>query len=251
MEATDNARGYKRILQLIEWLAQQAQPVALADAVNHFAWPKSTALLLIRALVEDGYVQRQEDGRYRLVRLPGEPGPGRLAWGTLVRVCESVLRDAVAAVNETGFIAVLTPERQLRYLTKILPEREIRYDRNIDRLRVAHHVASGLVLLAHLGPAELDAYLQAIAREGEDDPAAIGERVAAARKDGYAINLDGRVEGAAGVAAPILDSRGHAVAAVNIAGPRQRLAENLDQVVEAAMRAAAEASHKLRFSVPS
>ncbi len=241
------ARGYKRILLLIEWLAQQPQPVALMDIVNQFAWPKSTALLLIRALVEDSYVARQNDGRYKLVRLPGEPTSHNLAWGTILRVCEGALRNVVREINETGFIAVLTPELRLRYLNKILPEREIRYDRNIDVLRVPHYVASGLVLLANKSEVELEHYLSLIPADSGDDLPTIRKLIEIARNDGYAVNLQGRVEGAAGVSAPILDGKGQAVAAINISGPKERLTQNLDEVINATVTAASEASKQLNF----
>ncbi|MCQ9616049.1 helix-turn-helix domain-containing protein [Paenalcaligenes niemegkensis] len=241
------ARGYKRILLLIEWLALQPHSVALIDIVNQFTWPKSTALLLIRALVEDNYVSRESDGRYTLIRLPGEPSLNNLAWGTILRNCEGVLSGVVSEINETGFIAVLTPELRLHYLNKILPEREIRYDRNIEVQRIPHYVASGLMLLAGKSESDLERYLDLIPPESGEDILSIRKKIEAARKDGYVVNLQGRVEGAAGVAAPILDGKGHSVAAINISGPRDRLTQNLEQVIKATVTAAAEASKKLKL----
>ncbi|MFK0277214.1 IclR family transcriptional regulator [Ensifer sp. NPDC090286] len=239
-----SGRGAERILDLIEWLASRGEASTLAEVVQALELPKSSTLLLLRTLVEGGYVTRQADGRYLLIRLPGEPSADNNGWGTILRVAEPILRETVGAIEETGFIAVLTDDRQVRYLNKILPMREIRYDRDIAAPRVAHYVASGLMLLSGLNDGDLEAYLRGdVARE--DDPDAIAERVSAARSDGHVANLYGRVEGAAGVAAPIVDPDGRILAVVNISGPRERIANNLERVTKATVEAARRASEEL------
>ncbi|WP_108662144.1 IclR family transcriptional regulator [Acuticoccus kandeliae] len=238
-----SGRGAERILDLVEWLAEQTQPVGLNDAAHSLAIPKSSALLLIRVLVERGYVVR-EDGRYRLVRTVGESPPHGIAWATILRIAEPILADAVRAAHESGFVAVLTPEERVHYLIKLLPQREIRYDRDISGDRIAHQVASGIVLLGGLPDDALEGYLAALPGEG-DDPAAVRDRILKAREDGYAVNLVGRVEGAAGCAAPIRGRDDRVVAAMNISGPRDRFTANLDRSVSAVVEAARRASEAL------
>lgn len=238
-----SGRGAERILDVIEWLSAQPGPVSLADAVHALDLPKSSTLLLLRALVERHYVERLSNGRYRLVRLPGEASAGRQAWSTILRVAEPLLQKAFEESAETGFIAVLDGGR-IRYLNKLLPAREIRYDRDITHLRPAHKVASGMVLLAALTPDELAAYLADLPAEEARDPA-VREAIERARRDGYAANLNGVVEGAAGVAAAIHDGDGRVVAAVNISGPRDRLNAHLDLVISVVAKTAREISDEL------
>lgn len=239
-----SGRGSERILDLVEWLAERTAPTGLADVAQALEIPKSSALLLLRTLVDRGYVSREGRG-YRLVRLPGEHAHGgSLGWGTLLRVAEPALEAAVREAQESGFVAVLTPERRVHYLTKKLPQREIRYDRDISRDRIAHHVASGLVLLGGLSDEELEAYLA----ETETDPAereAARGKVLEARRAGHAVNLIGRIEGAGGVAAPVTDGDGRIVAAMNISGPRDRFTEQLDRSVSAVVEAARRVSQEL------
>ncbi|ESR27373.1 IclR family transcriptional regulator [Lutibaculum baratangense] len=237
-------RGSERILDLIEWLAERTAPTGLSDAAQALEIPKSSALLLLRTLVARGYVAREGSG-YRLVTLPGEHAHGGvLGWGTLLRLAEPFLETAVREAEESGFIAVLTPERRVHYLTKKLPQREIRYDRDISRDRIAHHVASGLVLLCDLPDDELEAHLAAC-EENEAERDAARERILQARREGYAVNLIGRIEGAGGVAAPIIGGDGRIVAAVNISGPKDRFSEHLDRSVSAVVEAARRASQEL------
>ncbi len=239
------SRGYERVLQLIEWLSAQPEPVTLAQVVQDLGWPKSSALLLLRSLVDNAYVVRRPDHRYQLVRLPGEPSLHNTAWGTIVRVSEPILREIVDSVKETGFVAVLTPDHRLRYLNKLLPPREIRYDRDISKLRIPHHVASGLMLLAGMSEPEFNAYLSQIDPALGDDIGQIRALVDTTRRNGYAVNLQGRVEGAAGVAAPITGSNGRFIAAINISGPRERITNHLDEILSGAIEAAQRASETL------
>lgn len=238
-----SGRGAERILDVIEWLAARPDPVSLADAVQALALPKSSTLLLLRALVERRYVERLPSGRYRLVRLPGEASAGREAWGTVLRIAEPHLRAAVAEAQETGFVAVLDGA-QIRYLNKLLPAREVRYDRDISHPRIAHNVASGMVLLAALSDEALAAYFAALPAEAAVG-AEIRDGIERARRDGYAVNLKGVVEGAAGVAAPIRDGDGRVVAAVNISGPRDRIIAHLDGVIDVVVKTARSISDDL------
>ena len=246
VSTSGSGRGYERVLQLIEWLSAQPEPVTLNQTAQDLNWPKSSSLLLLRSLVEGGYVRRLPDSRYKLIRLPGEPSALNPAWGTLLRIGEPILRQCIDhQVKETGFIAVLTPETRLRYLSKLLPPREIRYDRDIVALRIPHYVASGLLLLAPLSDAELDDYFAQVPPSAQDDIPQARTRIKACRRDGYAINLEGRVEGAAGVSAPITSPDGRYIAAINIAGPRERIHKHLDQTLSAALDTAQRISKQL------
>jgi DNA-binding IclR family transcriptional regulator len=244
-----------RILELIEWLASHGRAATLAETRVALDLPKSSTLVLLRTLVEAGYAGRGEDGRYRLLRLPGEASAEGGAWGTIVRIADPFVRDAVAVTQESGFIAAMTSERRIRYLSKHLPNREIRYDRNITIDRVAHHVASGIAILSAMPDAEIEAYIANAIRAGSfgrGERGALMAVVAATRRRGVAVNLKGRIEGAGGVAAAILDGAGRPVAALNISGPADRIEADLDRIVAAARDGARLASQELarRLSVP-
>jgi IclR family acetate operon transcriptional repressor len=238
-----SGRGAERILDAVEWFATTTSPVSYTDFVHALDVPKSSALLLLRLLVSRGYVQRLPDNRYVLVRLPGEALGGGNTWGTILRLADGYLREAVATVEETGFVAVLDNER-IRYLNKILPKREIRYDRDIVPTRLPHQVASGLVMLADFSPEELDRYLEEAEVRADERPGIL-TAIATARTDGCYVNLNGVVEGAAGIAAPVKDAHGHAIAAINISGPRDRIIANLDRIKDAVVSVAGAVSNEV------
>lgn len=237
-----------RILDLIEWLAAQARPATLAEARVALDLPKSSTLVLLRILVEAGYAGRADDGRYRLLRLPGEAASEHGAWSTIVRMTEPVLHEAVAVTRESGFIAVMTAERRIRYLCKHMPEREIRYDRDISVDRDAHHVASGIAILAAMSDVDVDDYIAertAAGALGSSEQRALRKAIAAARRAGIAINLKGRIEGAGGIAAAILDRAGRPIAALNVSGPSERVEAHLDRIATTVRESARLATEKL------
>ena len=119
-----SGRGAERILQVIEWMAASMQPVGFAEVVRALELPKSSTLDLLRILVEAGYIEKLGDGRYRILRFPGEPTPEARAWGTLLRHAQGPLRDAVDSTGESGFIAVLAEDLNVQYIAKLLPQRE-------------------------------------------------------------------------------------------------------------------------------
>lgn len=217
-----SGRGVERVLDLIEWFAAEAEPASLARISGAMDLPKSSTLMMLRTLTERGYVNRDESGLYQLRRLPGSPGQGRQNHGALLALAAPHIAAAVAQTHESGFLAVMEGDA-IRYLNKILPDREIRYDRDMTRTREAHLVASGIVILAASGQPEVEAY---IARNQlADDAAATLRRVTGqARADGFYLNIHGVVEGASGVASALLDQDGHPVGAINISGPRDRMA---------------------------
>ncbi|MGR6998928.1 IclR family transcriptional regulator domain-containing protein [Yinghuangia aomiensis] len=81
------------------------------------------------------------------------------------------------------------------------------------------------------------------------NPAALRKEIGQIRKRGYATSVAERQEGAAAVAAPVLDHDGCVMAVVSLAGPqfrfRQRLAECAPSVVRTAERLSAEFGYGL------
>lgn len=246
-----SGRGAERILDAVEWFATTTASVSYTDFVQALNVPKSSGLLLLKLLVNRNYVERQPDNRYRLVRLPGESVEGGATWGTILRLADRHLLEAVGSVGESGFVAVLEDGR-IRYLNKILPHREIRYDRDIAPTRLPHLVASGQVFLADFDVAALDQYCADVGLVGaqRDDLETLLDAV---RRDGFAVNVDGVVEGASGAAAAVRDANSRVIAAINISGPRERFLANLDQVkaavVSVGRAVTAEVAHRTRKSM--
>ena len=230
-----SGRGAERILLLIEWIAPRDAPFTFTEVVEALALPKSSALASLRLLVDQGYLSQGTNRRYELIRLPGQPDAGGAGQGTLRRIARAILQDMVAEAGESGFLAVLGEGQTVRYLIKLLPSREIRYDRDVDVPRRPHQVSAGIALLT-----------------GFFFATALGVgKVAAARASGAHVNPRGIVEGAAGISAPVRDAQGRVIAALNIAGPADRLAEHFDHVTAIVRRGAAALEEAIAMGQPT
>ncbi len=237
-----SGRGVGNMLDLLEWLGATPGTHGLAEIATALSLPKSSTLLMLRTLTERGYLERLASGEYMLRRLPGDiDTSGRN--GALLALVGPYLTQAVEEAGESGFLAMLEGD-EIRYLNKLLPQREIRYDRDISMTRLAHKVASGIVLLAARSDADVAAYCD---RQDlpEADRSTLVQAVAKARTDGFYLNLKGVVEGAAGAAAPIIAADGTTLAAINISGPQNRLAVNAAQVSEVVLNTARAVSEEL------
>ncbi len=238
-------RNVSRALSLIEYLAAQSGPVTLAEATAALGMPKSSTLLIIRTLVQDGYCQRSSNGSYTLIRLPGQPGAHRSSWAQLARLAAPAIATAVEALGETGFLAVRVGLDEIRYVNKLLPSnQEIIYDRNISLPRRIAETSSGIAILAALEDEEVASALGGVI-SGE-----AAARIAECRQSGVAINLAGRHDGASGVAAVLLDPTGQPLGAVNLAGPAARFEERISLATLAVAAAAQSINSTILASSP-
>ena len=70
--------------------------------------------------------------------------------------------------------------------------------------------------------------------------------LAAISKQGYAVNDGERIVGLCGVAAPVFDHEGNAIAAISVAIPRGVMPEcSVDQVIQATLRSAEVLTNRL------
>jgi DNA-binding IclR family transcriptional regulator len=89
-----------------------------------------------------------------------------------------------------------------------------------------HAVSSGIVLLAHALPADvqrvLSLPLQRFTPQTVTEPAAVLDRIRQAQLDGFAWTRDEYADGITSVAAAVADRAGEVVAAVHLHGPSYR-----------------------------
>lgn len=221
--------GAADILDIVEYLAEKETSCSLTNVASSLGLAKSSCLRLLKILVEKRYVELTLEGRYRLVHLPGTGGMGQdHLW--LVEIAEPILKWASEVTGVSAFLAVETPAGNLKYILKVLPEnQEVVYNRDISRLRDMHRVTSGLCMLAYRGTAI------------DIDPTVVAD----IRHKGFAVNLQGTIEGASGAAAPIFDVDGHAIAAFNLAGPRFNFQESLEKIRDTVIEGACKITQKI------
>ncbi len=211
-------------LRLIETLARLGHPVGVTEAANAVGLQKSNAHRLLRSLSELGYVRQvAETGRYELTLKVWEMGSRVIARLDIATEATPTMRRLAAATKETVHLSLLDGD-EVVYVHKIDSPHPVRAYSAIGGRAPAHCVATGKALLAFQPPDAVD--VTKARRQFTDatitDPLDLRREFDRIRKAGHATNKGEWREGVYGVAAPILDAGGRAVAAIGLSGPQDR-----------------------------
>jgi DNA-binding IclR family transcriptional regulator len=227
-------------------------PIGVTEVAQRVDLPKSTAARLLASLSREGAVEQVPGGfRYRLgpriAHLAASLESGR----GLIEQAHPALEALALASGEVAGLSV--PDGYVvHYVDQVDTPNPVSI-RDWTGTRVPMHaVSSGHVFLAHLSPGALERFLaQPLERFTPAtlvEPAALRERIAAVRRDGYAWVRDEFALGITSVAAAIAGPSGEVVAAVHVHGPSYRFpVDGADATVSTAVVAsAARISARLR-----
>lgn len=251
----NTVKSAARILDILELFALRREPMRLSEIAAQLDLPKSSALMLLRTLEGRGYLAREGE-RYRLEPVsPGEQGEGGWIGGRmarLIRIAEPVMRAMVEQLQDTTVLGVLTAELDVRVIANFISPLPVRYDLSRMTVIPAYSTALGQAMLAFRSADEVEAYIarcgfEPLTEKTITDPAAFRQRLAQIRRRGWAVNYEERFIGAAGTAAPVFDSSGRVVAALNVATVTVRFRRNQKLIVETVQREAAALSRQLGF----
>ena len=243
-------QSVERAFSVLEALADG--PLGVTEVADRVALPKSTVARLLGSLAHEGAVE-QVPGRTdyrvggRIVTLAAGVRPTR----SLVALARPHLVQLAATVGEAAGLSI--PDGFLvHYVDQVDSPHPVGVrDWTGTRLPM-HAVSSGLIFLAHMHPADIDAFLASSLERYTPttvvDPATIRERLRRAQLDGYAWARDEVAEGISSVAAALADEDGEVVAAIHVHGPSYRFPADgaEEQLSERVVTTAARISASLR-----
>ena len=217
-----------RLLTLLEEVVRIGGPVTPTDLGGATDLPKATLHRLFQTLEEEGYLQREPDGRSYSVG----PRARQLAVATLstmrVRTARlAVLRALAKDTGETCNLAI--PDREsMVYLDRVETEWPLRVQFSVGTHVPLYCTASGKLYLSTLSPARLDSYLrntdlaQRTPRTITDRDALRAE-IDRIRAQDFSIDDEEFLEGVIAFAVPLRDMYGRMPATVSFQGPTQRI----------------------------
>ncbi len=211
----------------------------------------STVHRIAGSLATEGLLEHDPDtGKYRLGLEVLRLGRQSLAQRRLREQAMGPMESLARRTGETVNLGALV-DGQVLILERVESDHSLRAGAKLGEVRPAHCTAGGKVLLSLLPESELDQIVESrgLARLtpkticSADD---LKRHLAEVRCQGYAIDDE---EGGLGIrclGTPVFDHRGHAVAALAVAGPAERLplARLLDLKNEV-IAAAQDMSHEL------
>jgi IclR family acetate operon transcriptional repressor/IclR family KDG regulon transcriptional repressor len=244
MESTSIVKA----LALLEAVASEPTGRSLGSLASEVHLTKPTAHRILKTLTQLGYLERGENGTYRQA-----PGVQRLVSNDrleqLLSAAGPVLRDLHETTRETVNLGVLRHHLvvYLQVLESPLPLRRVATPNSVDPF---YCTALGRAIVSHLSPAAREnlirrTSLSQLTPHTNVDRNALGEILARAARDGFALEVDETDVGVTCVAAPVLEGD-VAIAAISISAPTARVTrDRLPALIRQTRKAAAQVSTEL------
>lgn len=212
-------------LQIVELLAHHDEPLNLTQIAQKTGLAKSNVHRLLQALTELQYVIRDNaSGQYSASIKLWELGSAVLSKLDLRRHAEHVMETLMEQTNETVHLSILDHYEAV-YVHKVESLNPIRAYTQIGGRSPVYCVATGKALIAFQSGEHIKRVANHLLPQTPatiTSPARFMLEIDKIRRNGYAINQGEWREGVYGVAAPIFDSIGHAIAAIGLSGPASR-----------------------------
>ena len=221
-------------------VTQIAQQLELSKAVVH---------RILSSLRAKGFVELDETTR----RYAIGQGALRLGLAYLDRtdvpaLARPVLQNLSRETGETATLSVRTGLTRV-YVDQVTPDRDVKMVVQLGLQAPLHAGASSKAFLAFLDPEEQERYLQGplekVTPRTIISPRALRRELTTIRERGYASSAGERMEGAASVAAPVLEHDGRPAAVISVCGPEERFLEEADTAATLLLRATQELSGRL------
>lgn len=247
-----HVRSVERALSILKLFLTGEGELNLAEISARMHLPQSTVFRLLVTLRSSGLIEHsRNNGKYRLGSTSLALGGAFLRNSDLRQSAKDSLEALRDRCGETVHLAVLD-KLEVIYLDKLsgLHPIGLMSSRVGDR-SPAHCTGLGKALLAQLSESELrERYANTPLRRYTPNTithlGALLKNLAEIRAQGYAVDDEEHEPGVACIAAPIFDSAG-ATAALSVAGPSQRINEQLNakELPRIVRQAAAEVSARL------
>jgi IclR family KDG regulon transcriptional repressor len=213
-------------VRLLKSFSEGEAEIGVTSLAKRLGVAKSTVYRLATTLVAEGMLeQNRENEKYRL-------GIALFGLGALVRQRMNVstearphLFDLREATNETVHLALLDGN-DILYVYDLESNQAIRMRANLGQRKPALMTAEGRAMLAFL-PDALDDVLRHSPPKAAADLPRLRAALELVRREGFAREDQESERGMRSVAAPIRNAAGRVVAAVGVAGPVQRLSDEM------------------------
>jgi DNA-binding IclR family transcriptional regulator len=260
MTAPGRAQGTPQLLErafaLLAIFDSERPEWTTTEAAQEVGLPVPTAHRILGVLEREGFLARDEDKRYTLGS--ASLGLGRRAQAVLAldRVAApfleriSALTDEVALLTELnqrrdGVVCSVRIESSQPLFLSVAPGNELPLYAGASQKALLAFMSTDTV--EEICAGRLDPLCRATITQRDR----LREHLREVRRRGWAISFEETDEGVWGIAIPIIDPDGAAVAAVGLAGPRHRLdASQVRHQLTALHEGALTVAGRLGYSVP-
>lgn len=230
-------------LQLLEFLARSETPLGVTELAGSLELGKSNVHRLLQALVELGYVQKNETrGTYQATLKLWELGTALERRLKIKAVARDAMERLLKETRETVHLSILDGD-DVVYIHKLDSPEPVRAYSEIGGRAPAYCVATGKAILAWQHEDYLNGLSRRLTRHTDKTitkPAEFLHELERIRAAGYAVNRGEWRETVWGVASPIITPDGGVLAAIGISGPSARIKPTMLKRLATDVMAAAE-----------
>lgn len=250
---TSIRRGVEVLLSLGSEQAIAHGGLGVTRIAESLGREKSQVSRTLKILAEHGLVDRAPDTLayrlgWRIFALANLAGDRRL-----LDEGRPLLQQLVARLSERAHLSVLQGRNTITIASESPPQ-SLQAVGWVGRTNPAYCTSVGQALLFDHSRADLDPLFagvrfERLAPNTVHSVRELADRIAAARVLGYAVSDEELEPGLVAAAAPVRDAAGRIVAAVNVSGPKFRVAGRLPEVGREVVSAAARLSVALGGAV--
>ncbi len=217
----------ERALETMLFIAKQ-DSVGVVELAQHLDVDKSNASRILQTLLKHSFVRRDANkGKFSLGLALLGLGQACLRTFELKDVMRPFLRELFDQTRETITLVVEVDSNAI-CVDKIESPHYLRTHVEIGQIIPLHAGSASKALLAFLPPAKIATVidagpLPAFTPNTIIDPTALQKKLEEVRQLRYSTSIEETAFGAAGVAAPILNKQGFAIAAIGVGGPVARV----------------------------
>lgn len=244
----------ERAADLLVYFVEASTPdLGVTEIAEGLGLSKAAVHRLLSSLRLRGLIELDEDSRRYALGV----GSLRLGLAYLDRIdirhmAHPELVRLAKSTNETATLSIRSGATR-SYVDQVTPNREVIMSVGLGEAFPLHAGASSKVFLAFLTPEQIDTYLDghpldALTPNTTTDLGELRVKLKEIGKQGWARSEAERKEGAASVAAPVLDHAGVPIAVVSVCGPVERFANEFEACRELLLTSTAKLSEKMGWT---
>ena len=215
-------------MAVLDLVAAEGRPLGLVEVTERLGLSKPTVHRIMRQLEDEGLLQREPlRDRYGVGPRLCALSVNALASAVQSGAVHAILAELVAKIGETCNIGILD-RTQVVYVDRVECDWPLRLQLSPNSRVPAHCTANGKLLLAFLDGRTREKLIASLALKRFTDNTItdfgrLEEQCQAIRRDDYAINDQEFHLGLIGLAVPIRDGEGRAIAGLAMHSPLPRL----------------------------
>jgi IclR family pca regulon transcriptional regulator len=215
----DFIQSLERGLAVINSFSRDRQTQTLSEVANEAGLTRATARRILLTLSELGYV-RQNGRGFALTPRVLDLGYSFLSSFRVVELAQEPMERLVDEVKESSSMSILD-DTEIVYVARVPTTRIMTIALALGSRLPVYPTSMGRVLLAGLSDAEVSEYLtrtelRRLTPHTVTDPVELRARLEEVRAQGFALVDQELEEGVRSIAAPITNSRGDVIAAMNV-----------------------------------